>query len=121
MASSPTLATEAAHYYMKKNKELFKDTAEFIQFEKMTGVSLEEFQDKDSSNYKEALQKAKAHLQKHETTRLLLQKELAASQIKMQSSRLTANHATFTRRFFHRNGMSGTPLLECRWLHREHV
>jgi hypothetical protein len=109
IAQLARLATEAAHYYMRKNKELFEETAEFIQFKKLTGVSLQDFQDEGSALYKESLQKAKAFLQKRGDIRLLLQKELAASQIKMQPSRLSANSATFTRRFCHRNGMTGTP------------
>jgi hypothetical protein len=103
------LATEAAHYYMKKNGELFNATVEYQQFKKFTGVSLQDFQDPHSPLCKEALQKAIAFLEKNPKNRLILQKELAAYQVKMQSFHLSANGSSLCRRQRWRGAMTGTP------------
>ncbi len=103
------LATEAAHYYMKKNGELFHITVEYKKFKEFTDVSLQDFQDPHSPLCKEALQKAKAFLEKNPKNRLLLQKELAAYQVKMQSFHLSANGSSLCRRQRWRGAMSGTP------------
>ncbi len=103
------LATEAAHYYMKKNGELFNQTVEYLQFKELTGCSLQDFQDTDSHLCREALIRARETLQKDPKKRLDLQKELAASQVKMNSLYLSGNGLSLCRNLSSRRGMSGTP------------
>lgn len=103
------LATEAAYYYMKKNGELFNQTVEYIKFKELTGCSLKDFQDPDSNLCKQALVKARQSLEQDPKKRLDLQKELAASQVKMNVSYLSGNGISLCRSLRSRRGMSGTP------------
>ncbi|QVL58014.1 MAG: DUF3638 domain-containing protein [Simkaniaceae bacterium] len=103
------LATEAAHYYMKKSGEVFKETAEYLQFLDLTGVSLDEFQDPKSRRCKEALQQVKKNFKKDVHKRLALQEEVAAHLVKIQDSYLSCTGIDLCRRLKSKRTMAGLP------------
>lgn len=103
------LATKAAHYYMRKNGELFARTAEYEEIKELTDACLQDFQDSESIRCKEAMKTASNKLRNHPEKRLLLQKEIAAVQVKMQPEYLSANGISLCRRVQRRFAMTGTP------------
>ncbi|HEX4840360.1 MAG TPA: DUF3638 domain-containing protein, partial [Rhabdochlamydiaceae bacterium] len=103
------LATKAAHYYMRKNGESFASTAEYEEVKELTDACLQDFQDTESARCKEAMKIALNKLRNHPEKRLLLQKEIAAVQVKMQPEYLSANGISLCRRVLRRFGMTGTP------------
>ena len=97
------IAHDAAKYYIQKNGENLKETAEYLWFQKTFGVNLDEVEQP------ERMKIAIETLEKDPLKRLNLQYETVSRYVSFRSERLTSNGLALLDQLGSRRTMSGTP------------